>query len=328
MKSNTVFSCALSLLFALVLVGCSIDEPIVVTPTVSVIGKTPKPSLTPTDIFYTPTVSLTLTPTPSPKEIRQVFLDVLNDNGGCRLPCVWGLTPGETTLDKRQTILAKIGKVSIPGFRTGVVDYDDEQHWGDWGIRNFFINGQNNTDITVSLLYFDDANVVEQIQLNAATSSNFEVVFGDSYYQYLLKYYSLSQILSNYGHPSSVLLAAWHYDPFLKADYEVFSLVVVYSDLGFLIEYISPSELIGDYIRGCPMEAKLNLWSWDPNNNLSLAEIVTRKRVDEGFTSRSMGYFKPVEEATSMTLDEFYQVFKDPNNVQCLETPGDLWPKP
>ena len=125
-----------------------------------------------------------------------------------------------------------------------------------------------------------------------------------------------------------MLLAAWHHDPFLKADYDVFSLVVVYSDLGFLIEYISPSELVDDYLRGCPMEAKLTLWSWDPDNDLSLAEIVVVKPIDRGFTSRSVGYFKPIEEATSMTLDEFYQVFKDPNNVQCLKTPADMWHKP
>ena len=74
-------------------------------------------------------------------------------------------------------------------------------------------------------------------------------------------------------------------------------------------------------------EAKLTLWSWNPDNDISIAEVVEIKTVDEGFTSRRAYHFKSLEEATSMTLDEFYQVFKDPDTTQCLETPADLWPK-
>jgi len=39
----------------------------------------------------------------------------------------------------------------------------------------------------------------------------------------------------------------------------------------------------------------------------------------------NMVYFKSVEEATSMSLDEFYQTFKNPSYTDCLETPQKLW---
>ena len=137
----------------------------------------------------------------------------------------------------------------------------------------------------------------------------------------------LPQVLSNYGQPSSVLLGVWRED-FLKAPYDPFSVVVVYSDLGFLIEYVAPSKLVGDYLQGCiTEEVYLTLWSWDTDKDLSFAEVVSVKSIDEGFTTGSAEYFRPLEEATSMTLDEFHQIFKDPNNTQCLEFPVELsWP--
>jgi hypothetical protein len=41
-------------------------------------------------------------PTLSADEARMVMLDWLQNNGGCRLPCIWGLTPGVTDTQTRR----------------------------------------------------------------------------------------------------------------------------------------------------------------------------------------------------------------------------------
>src|SRR3990172_6047576 len=57
------------------------------------------------------TLGPTLTPvwTPRPTlaeaEAAQALRDLIMTNGGCGLPCVWGLTPGETTWRDAEAIL-------------------------------------------------------------------------------------------------------------------------------------------------------------------------------------------------------------------------------
>jgi len=36
----------------------------------------------------------------------------------------------------------------------------------------------------------------------------------------------------------------------------------------------------------------------------------------------------PLEEATGMTVETFYETYRDPANDPCIETPRDLWPDP
>jgi hypothetical protein len=38
------------------------------------------------------------------------------------------------------------------------------------------------------------------------------------------------------------------------------------------------------------------------------------------------GYI-PLEKATTMSLDEFYQTYRQPGN-ECLMTPAEIWPTP
>jgi hypothetical protein len=47
-----------------------------------------------------------------------------------------------------------------------------------------------------------------------------------------------------------------------------------------------------------------------------------------GIGENSTDYFKPIEEATSMTVSKFLQTFKVTDNEICLETPIDLWLSP
>lgn len=74
------------------------------TSTVTPVHPTSTSPLTPTPT-QTKTLTPTLTPTPTwtplptipPDERLDAMLDLLYTNAGCRLPCWWGIIPGETS---------------------------------------------------------------------------------------------------------------------------------------------------------------------------------------------------------------------------------------
>ncbi len=151
-----------------------------------------------------------------------------------------------------------------------------------------------------------------------------QIVFGDPFYNELLGYFTLPQLLSNYGLPSSVLIYAWSLDPLFKAPYDPFSVVVIYADIGIMAEYIASNEVVGDMYRGCPTQGYLTLRTWDPKLGISLLQIASMGAGD-GVNENSFEHFKPLQEATSMSLDDFYLRFKDPASTKCLEAPVDIW---
>ena len=62
---------------------------------------TPRPTWTPSPTWTPiPTRTPTATPLPFPTlesaEMQSFIAEMLSTNGGCELPCWWGITPGET----------------------------------------------------------------------------------------------------------------------------------------------------------------------------------------------------------------------------------------
>ena len=201
MKPKSVFFFLL-LLLGVILTGCISNRPALKTPTVAEMSHIPssKPVATihhqplPSRAVSSPT-STPVPPTPtatsalSDEEVRQVFFEILENNGDCRLPCVWGLVPGETSSDEIHDILSK-----LDGWR-GV----------------YFI--KSNIRVGTKLLYSRQNGKINIIELSSDTYTQEGVpVFGDPYHNKIFEYYLLPQVLSNYGQPSSVLLGVWRED--------------------------------------------------------------------------------------------------------------------
>lgn len=260
----------------------------------------------------------TALPTLSEAEVKAKVLNLLENNGDCRLPCIWGLTPGITTTAERQNILASYGELSDPDF--SISGSESSENSGGFGIAVT----KDNVRTAVGLSYYETDNLIEILSLGAFLPLQDEkYVFGDDDYLGLMKYYSLPQLLSNYGLPSEVLVIAFPYDVFLKADYEPFSLVVIYSDLGIMAEYISTTQTDGDMARGCPGQGYITIRTWDVKKNIPIKKIASI-RSGEGMSETAYDYFVPIQNATSMSVEDFYSSFKEPNN-QCIEVPSNLW---
>ena len=273
------------------------------------------PTITLTPIIAAPTY--TPRPTLSADEAWSTIKGWLQDNDGCRFPCLWGFVPGETSVDAFQFAMARLGSVGDVSNYGKVGGFDVEFTIGD-------------TLIPYGLSY-RGTTTIEQLEVNAfglrkvGDSTEGAPVFGDSPTSPLLHYYMPSQILSNYGQPSRVLIGAWYDDrlPPSESDWK-FSIVLDYSESGILVEYLIFGKASGNKFVGCLSRAQdFTVWLWPPDEMNSLEEIVSSG--SGGINELNVGWFKSIEVATFTTLDEFYQEFKEPSNTKCLETPVSLW---
>jgi hypothetical protein len=101
-----------------------------VSPTATMLASTALPTATP---------KYTLEPTPpiipilSVDDARNQLLDLLATNGDCPFPCLWGITPGQTTYQEAKSILIPLSSISdftTFGSKVGTIDpYFSTVHW-------------------------------------------------------------------------------------------------------------------------------------------------------------------------------------------------------
>src|SRR3990172_323544 len=105
-----------------ILAGCSAPADKAIAPGITPLGVTivpsptatpspgvtlsPSATLTPVDIAHTPTTMPRPTISPAPtltaEQQEAYIVDMLKTNGDCKLPCWWGIMPGEATLQSLQ----------------------------------------------------------------------------------------------------------------------------------------------------------------------------------------------------------------------------------
>lgn len=187
----------------------------------------------------------------------------------------------------------------------------------------------------VNLSYWLDKNTLEYLSLSfeqyrfqgEGMEREYQELFGHQSYVEMFQYYQLSQILTTYGPPSTVLISLEEEEDYLvQPDVFSFALVLYYPELGFLAQYISPREQKGNKYIGCPSEAQIDVVSWFPDPKRLLVEIVAHGGRLGGINHLNMGRFKQIGVATTLTLDDFYQIFRNPNNTSCIETLISIWP--
>lgn len=274
------------------------------------------PTETPMPPTHTPVPTLTL------RESITLILDLLENNGNCSLPCLWGITPGKISIEDLNNFTRKFGEYNQQNI------YIDRFISGDGG-SIFSKVIQDNLNVQVGFGYKVRNRDIQFLSFMArAIKSDSNSEFGNPAFNKMVRNYLLPAILTNYGPPSQVLIGTWNEDPRLKAPYTPFSLVLDYSDKGFLVEYIMPNKIFEKDIVGCPSEAYIRMTTWSPDQKYSLPEILEWDSGGEGINPLNIDYFQPIEKVTSMNLDSFYQTFKVPETKTCIETPADLWFKP
>jgi hypothetical protein len=288
---------------------------------VSTLPPSPTHTLTPTATFtiaptHTPTPSSTPTaiPTLSIEDAHARLLELLADNGGCRLPCLWGIMPGETTYQEGQVLLAPFAGISnYTAFKSGIGNITPYIVLDDLIVYiSVDILAKNNI---VTQVHFSGAAYREMVDQRGVENIYDSTLFGEK-----LEPYMLSQILSEYGPPGSVMVSTWAEIPSPNLGTGYFKILLLYPDLGILAVYTTGMRIVGENVLGCPANAHVEL------------KLRPGGKVDEFYNSLGLfwekevpEYFKPLDEVTSMSVDSFYRTFRQPTS-QCLITPSSWWP--
>jgi hypothetical protein len=227
-----------------------------------------------------------------PEQAEAKVLELLSDNGGCVLPCFWGFTPVQGA-GEFLSFLAEIGN-------------DD---------RNIIIL-RDDLILEVQTALAGDSNAI-YTQTYRESNYGAEKIYGSTYYNEYFQYYSLHSLLSTYGPPEEayIVLDTGLADMGLGID--LYLLSIEYPKDGWMAVFEMPLQQDGDVFFGCPSEAFTNLRLWSSSNVPAGAFL-------GGFGGEDKSYLFTIEEATSMTLEQFYQKFKNPANINCLETPADI----
>ncbi len=263
-------------------------------------------NLLPTQAPPTPTPTSTAEPTPfviptagasDPAAARQLVKYLLQTNAGCKLPCWWGITPGETTWAQARLILEKTSL-----------------YIGDQGLKDNF-----NANVEAYLPYpYDFAPSMEQFY----DVKNGVVDYIRVYNFDLAPEYRLSEILRDYGPPTEIWIRTFAAE---TLDVQDFLVDLFYQDRGILVEYRTgiPLQVVDGNLRNCLIGAMnapvIHLWSPDIQN---LSSDDAKKLID----TANLPQPTQLQDATGMSVETFYETFQDPTTGVCLETPQDLWP--
>ena len=222
--------------------------------------------------------------------------DILQNNNGCKLPCWWGITPGKTTWAEAKQFLDSFTLYSY-GARGDPNGYQ---------VAEFLMPFPEDMG-TISYPFGFRDGVIEDI---------FGIYFGN-----LTASYNLVEILNTYGLPDDILVSAY-YEP-RYSDYMT-EVAVFYLQKGILVTYFdSDGDTNGDVIKKCPQKATypwLDLWA--PSLELTIDEAASRY-----LDMRNWPPYRSLQDSTGMSIETFYQTFKDPNNDKCLELSTADWSK-
>jgi hypothetical protein len=258
-------------------------------------------------------------PTLPAEDARQRLLTLLANNNGCRLPCLWGIIPGKSSyLDARSILLPLRGIAATAYFDFTSYPIDD--------ISPLYVESDLRLNTRVAYVYGNDGVVSyiifraleEQLSKDEYGNQLTTPIFDSPTFLKHTQYYSLSNVLSEQGMPESVMI---------EASGELISgfldIALLYPEQGIWVNYrtviISNNGIVK---RFCPVNSSIDLFLVPPGNPTTFSSLLDK--TDWGV--RKVGY-KPLEEATSMTVEEFYHLFRQPSD-QCVETPTNLWPTP
>jgi hypothetical protein len=257
---------------------------------------TPFPSTT-----AAPSVIVTITPTRTPRSTLEknwaqaLAYGYLKTNGGCLLPCWWGLTPGLTTWDDADsffsTLDSKINTLRLDSYRIDkygvIINLPQENSEYDLSSGTFYVKSG----------LIDSMMVQIDMPLYA--------------------------MLSKYGSPDEIYLRA---RGFVMAHYNGwFTLVLFYQKKGMLVRYdgISNQGLIVGF---CPVNIDKRLplsLLWNTKNPMTFEEAAEVMSLISPVPPPSLDDYHPVSKISKMDVNTFYETYKNPKNVStCLEVPG------
>lgn len=247
---------------------------------------------TPTKTKFPPTSTPTPTTTPAPTlsaiEEGEFLSALLSGNAGCELPCWWGVTPGQTSIQAARDLFASQGiddwTVSFDG--TYVIIGLGYPRNDGYHSHHVLVEFRLKRDI-VQIVSVDGGNRGEE----------FRPLFIRDW-----QLYSPLAMLNRYDLPTYIEFAPVENSPYYR-------LKLIYASLGVMISYIVPFEHLNDEeVRVCfnlEVVDYIYMTLFTPD-----AENSTPYPVDDSIFW---------EVATGLNREAFRQMFSDNSTPPCVE---------
>ena len=279
---------------------------------------------------FTPNVEttpmVTMQPTMTRSELLSVITDLSSDNGGCDLPCIWGYDQETDSVEDAIDLIRSFGDFEVYAkYFANSYLYEDRSilYLGIW---------EGFPDINIQFTQTDSDSkryISFRIDVPPAIQQEYWASYTSSPFQDIFSYYLLPHILQEYGKPSEIYIGP---DPevhgpapegFVVPIYFLF----FYPEQGFLLNYVFGKNIEGDYFAECFHEVyMINIISWVPGEMNALSDVFSKMNEGDlyGISEGSFNeYFKSIDEF--MTIDDFYETYKDSNSQDCINIPKELW---
>ena len=132
----------------------------------------------------------------------------------------------------------------------------------------------------------------------------------------------LPNILTEYGNPTTVMLSTMAKLPSSGVP-GGFKIVLLYPDQGILVNYTMQMQIVGEHIMGCPSNSHVELELYPPGQ----ADLFFDRLEPSGWNQIIQNTYKSIDDATSLSQDDFYDVFSKQTD-ECILSPANLWPVP
>lgn len=292
----------LSLLFTSIffLAGCAHFSP-TLQPTLEV--QLPSPTNLPateTDVLtsteaspvtetLSPTAIHTLVPTLVPDSVKETMQPLLQDSMNCKEPCFLGITPGKTSMDKARAFFEPLGFKHSEG---------TDPNSG----RDFYsVSYESNIGRKSFVTFFTSNSLVENIKIMPDIANQEE----GSPREWIA--YSPESLIKKFGQPSRVDFSlAWPggggSEIIMNMYFDPVNLIVQYTGQNML-----PSNR--NLLRLCPLTDPFDyvrLWMGANQPNDPPAGV-------------------PLEQATTLTIDQFTQLMLEDPEQACFNIKGDVF---
>jgi hypothetical protein len=255
-------------------------------------------------------------PTLSQMGLREKVIELAMNNGNCKLPCIWGISPMMHYSDLLQYLQ----------------QFPEKVEQDDFSFTNYLRQGElflsfNINDYEIAWQF--NQNQDEQGDVFPNLTINFiknqKIVSADSSIYSMYDTFTLEKVFLNYPDPSRIIMFAEQQD-INRLDIEPsIYLVLLYEKEGFFIEYEMVNQKVGLDFLGCPHNTKqIAIGTWNPGTITDLDAIFAMQGLPMSALNYEK-YFKNIEEVTEYNLDRFIQEFSIAGANTCFKTPVELW---
>lgn len=268
--------------------------------TESMLETTQAPTAT-TEPTATPLPSPTVTPTLSEEEALAYYQELFRDNGGCELPCWWGISPGVTTEEEMVSIMSWLDSPWISHYKNELNEEVSEY--------SYIIVGPPLEEFPLELYYpvymvrvwVIDGNVAFIVLDGLNVSQDFD--------------YTLFGLFSAFGTPSEIRI-----QPLVDTWEPTYDLHIYYYEQGIGISYSDAFEVNGEELSICFKDAPNGFRYIPPYLALfSPEEQYTFKELGQRFMFETQGYYLLDDIAFGYSVADFYYEFGMLQSNHCIQ---------